>query len=256
MLASALHPFDPAFARAFVTALDPAAPATLPGLDPAWSDDIVRAARIAVARLSAGDDRGGYDLTATWARALAALHPVFMHDSLTLTTWEARVERGAAMLLRPPSRLFIEAGFDPVAGRRLPIRLDATGPSMGGAWVPPHLVPNLADLLDSRFERIAQRLAESSIEPLGVIAMSRAAIDYALQHGLGLYESEGVVIADEPTTLPPGGAIRIYDRKRVDPALKARVAVATTPAKRPGLLDRLTRRTSPDAPSPNGKHDG
>lgn len=254
MLASALHPFDPAVARAFVAALDPSASATLPGLDPAWSADLVRTARAAAERLAAGDARGAYDLTAAWALALAAFHPVFMHDSLTLTTWEARVERGAAMLLRPPSRLFIEAGFDPVVGRRLPIRLETTGASMGGAWVPPHLVPNLGALLDTRFDRIAQRLAESDLEPLGVIAMSRAAIDYALQRGLGLYESEGVILADEPATLPPGGAIRTYDRKRVDPALRDRVALATTPAKRPGLLDRLTRRTSPDTPSPNGHH--
>jgi hypothetical protein len=254
MLTTALHPFDPAFAAAFVAAAsDPAASDLLPGVPPARSASLVADARTALARLAAGDDRGARDFTATFAHALAELQPVFLHESLTLTAWEARIDRGAAMLLRPPARLFVEAGLPARLGHRLPVRLDSGGASMGGAWVPPHLVPQFAALLDTRFDRIAQRLAESDLDPLGVIAMSQAALAYAAAHNLGLFESDGVVLADAPA----GASLRLYDRKRVDPALRQRVAVAVAPAKAPGLLSRLTRRhPATDAPSPNGKHEG
>ena len=59
--------------------------------------------------------------------------------------------------------------------------------------------------------------------------------------------------ADVPATWPAGG-VHLADRKRLDPALRTRLAEAAKPpkpAKRPGLVARMLGRGGP-AITPNG----
>src|SRR5215211_6650448 len=81
---------------------------------------------------------------------LAAQQPVFARQGLSLSSWEARVDRGAGMLMRPPSRLFSDAGLDLTLARSMAIRIEAGDAMMGGAYVP-------ARLIDAYLERLEKQ---------------------------------------------------------------------------------------------------
>ncbi len=255
MQPSALHPFDPTVADAFVRALAGSETVQLPGLDPIWSRQILDQARAGYARAVQGQERGFTELTAAFGAAVSALHPTFQHDGLSLTSWEAQIDRGAGMLLRPPARFLIDAGLDPTIARQLAIRLDFTLGMMGGAYVPPRLVPQLSALLEHRFDRLVKRLVDADIDPLPHMSMLIAAVDYAQARGLGLFETLGVVIPEAAASLPPETQIVVFDRKRLDPDLRKRIELAAKPVKEPGKLSRLLGRAKPasdDLPSQNG----
>lgn len=257
MQSSALHPFDPTIAEPFVFALNGigAAP-ELPGLDRAWSDHILATARTGYERASAGQERGFHELTAAFGQTVAALHPTFQHEGLSLTSWEAQIDRGAGMLLRPPARFLIDAGLDPVIARQLAIRLDFSLGMMGGAYVPPRLVPQLASLLEHRFDRLVKRLVAAEIDPLPHMSLLLEAVDYANQRGLGIYETLGVVVPEAMGALPPSTRIVVFDRKRIDPDLRRRIEIAAKPPKEPGRLSRLIGRAkaAPDELPPKNGH--
>lgn len=256
MQPSALHPFDPAIAEPFVLGLRGVAnTAHLPGLDPIWSEQILSTARAGYERASAGQERGFHEITAAFGQTVAAFHPTFQHDGLSLTSWEAQIDRGAGMLLRPPARFLIEAGLDPVIARQLAIRLDFTLGMMGGAYVPPRLVPQLASLLEHRFDRLVKRLVAAEIDPLPHMSLLIEAVTYASERGLGLYETLGVVVPEAAHALPPGTQVVVFDRKRIDPELRKRIELAAKPVKEPGRLSRLLNRSKPapdDLPPQNG----
>ena len=64
----------------------------------------------------------------------------------------------------PPSRLFGDAGLETIAARAMPIRLDASGGIMGGAFMPPAQTPRFRDLLEQRLDRLARRMAEAGLD--------------------------------------------------------------------------------------------
>src|SRR3712207_7989765 len=53
------------------------------------------------------------------ARLLGAVEPVFFVPGLGFTQLEAKFDRGIGMLLRPPSRLFGDAGLETIAARAM-----------------------------------------------------------------------------------------------------------------------------------------
>lgn len=175
-----------------------------------------------------------------FAGYLADLTASFVMPGVSLSTWEARVDRGVGMLLRPPSRLFVEAGMPVEAARRLPIRLDAGGGMMAGAYVPASLMPQLHELLDGRLERQARRLAEAEIDAVPILGLMLEAVAYARASGTGLIEA-----ADVLGTAEMRGGVVMADAKRVDRALRRRIELAITPPKEPGLIGRLLGRRGP-----------
>ena len=83
-----LHPFDPAIATQLVEHLTTQA-----------SPDLDKAAK--------GDELASNRVTYALGQSLARAFPSFFTDGFGLTTWEARIDRGIGMLMRPPSRLFM-----------------------------------------------------------------------------------------------------------------------------------------------------
>lgn len=241
MQPSALHPFDPSLAVPFVQALT-GADTPIPGIDRAWSMTVTRTAREGFERARQGQERGLHELTAAFGQIAASQHPSFAHEGLSLTAWEAQIDRGAGMLMRPPARLLIEAGLDPALGHRIAIRLDFTLGMMGGAYIPPRLVPQLATLLEHRFERLVKRLVAAEMDPLPYMTLLLEAVTYANERGLGIFETLGVIVPEAPESVPPGGQIVLYDRKRIDPELRKRIEIAAKPPKEPGKLARLLGR--------------
>lgn len=242
MQPSALHPFDPSLAVSFVQALTGATDSPIPGLDAAWSTTVTTTARQSFERARQGQERGLHEITAAFGQIAASQHPSFVHEGLSLTAWEAQIDRGAGMLMRPPARLLIEAGLDPTLGRRFAIRLDFTLGMMGGAYIPPRLVPQLATLLEHRFERLVKRLVAAEMDPLPYMSLLIEAVTYANERGLGIFETLGVIVPEAPASVPPGGRVVVYDRKRIDSELRKRIELAAKPPKEPGKLARLLGR--------------
>src|SRR5690606_42120246 len=63
-------------------------------------------------RMRAGDEPASNEITLRLAYALGTRHPTFAAPGFGLTLWEARVDRGVGMYLRPPAGLFRELGLD------------------------------------------------------------------------------------------------------------------------------------------------
>ena len=243
MDASALHPFDPALAEPFVrAAIEGSAVPSFPGVDPAWSSRVSALANAGYERALLGQERGYHEMTSAFGQVVAAAHPTFMQEGLSLTAWEAQIDRGAGMLLRPPARLFIEAGLDPSVARKFAIRLDANLGMMGGSYIPPRLVPQFAALIEHRFDRLVKRLVAAEMDPLPMMAILIEATNYADEHDLGLFETMGVIVPDAPDSFPPGSTLVVFDKKHVNPDLRARVEEAAKPPKEPGRLSRLLGR--------------
>ncbi len=246
-----LHPFDDALVARFVqAALGEAPPESAAPAHPAWSRQTIAAARRGYEAALAGSEEGANAVTAAFARIAATAQPTFYLPDAGLTVWEARIDRGIGMLLRPPSRLFGDAGLPTAAARAMPIRLDPAGGMMGGAFIPARLVPDLRRLLDARLERLVRRLVEAELDGVAILGQLMAAADYAAANGLGLFEAMDVIAPEAPAADPPGARIIEPSRTRLDPALRKRLEAAAKPPKRPSVIRRLFGRGRPAADSP------
>jgi hypothetical protein len=236
-----LHPFDPEVASRYVKVL-------VAGDAPdeswrAWWDGTAVAA---LDQAREGSEDAANQISLGLARALSHAHPVFVHQGFGLTTWEARIDRGVGMLMRPPSRLFVDAGLDRQAVQSMPIRLDLQRGLMGGAYVPSRLVGDLYELLDFRLDRMARRLHEAEYDAVAVLGLMFEAVGYARERGLGLYEALDAV--GPPI---PGMLLIEPDPRRLDRELRDRIEQAIKAQKGPGLLSRLFGRGQ--SPASNGE---
>ena len=179
------------------------------------------------------------DISFGLAAWLAVQQPVFAHQGLSLSSWEARVDRGSGMLLRPPSRMFVEAGLDPTIARRMPIRIEAGDAMTGGAWVPARLMAEYLERLDRNLERSVRRLNEAELDGPALMGLMYETACFASDRGMGLYEAVDLLDPADPGTWPPGA--RVVTRT-TDKALIERIRVATQPSKEPGLIARLLGR--------------
>ncbi|MBX3070283.1 MAG: hypothetical protein KF883_07320 [Thermomicrobiales bacterium] len=186
-------------------------------------------------------DRGLRDLSSGFARFLAEHGPTFAADGLSLTAWEARIDRGLAMLLRPPSRLFGDVGLPAEVARKLPIRLDLHEGQMGGGYLPARLAGDAAALLDRNLERSVRRMAEAEMDAARLQGLMTEAVQYADAHNLGLFEAIGVVVDTEPASWPRSGRVVVMPSDR---DVQQRVALALKPEPKPGRLSKLLGRFS------------
>lgn len=175
-------------------------------------------------------------ITTGLALAMADANPTFHLEGFGLTTWEAMIDRGIGMLMRPPARIFVDNDVHPLYVHSMPIRLDLQGGIMGGAWIPPHLIGKLDEMVDSRLELWAKRLHEAENDPYAMLATMRMVVDEAKSSGLGLIESIN--------TLQPGASvIATPERKKLNPELRAAIASALQQDKQ-SLIDKLFRNRS------------
>jgi hypothetical protein len=240
---STLHPYDPAFVVRYVAAVkgDLAAGNLLPTA-PAWAEREIDRVRLGYARAGTGNEAGANAVSYGLARMLGAVEPVFFIPGLGFTQLEAKFDRGIGMLLRPPSRLFGDAGLQTIAARAMPIRIDAAGGIMGGAFMPPAQLPRFRDLLEQRLDRLARRLAEAELDAPAFLGVLLEASAYAGDRGLGLYEAIDVVVPGVSASEPPGLRLVAPDRKRLERDLRRRLEAAARPPKEPGFLARVLGR--------------
>lgn len=199
----------------------------------------VERARQGIAWMRAGDSRGPDVVSHSLATFLTGRAPVFAMADVSFSGWEASIDRGVGMLLRPPSRLFVDAGMDRSVAQAFPIRLDPQRGMMAGSYVPPHLIGDLHDLLEQRMDRQLRRLQEAELEPVITLGAMLRAIAYAREHKTGLLEAMDVLH-------PQIDAIQIVQitrRKDIDPQLLKRLDEAIKPPKQPGLIARLFGRS-------------
>ncbi|HYI24414.1 MAG TPA: hypothetical protein VD767_03305 [Thermomicrobiales bacterium] len=242
-----LHPFDPEVLRRYVPALQGGE------IDPAWGGWFDERLRDDVVQMRQGSEPAANRITLGLAKALAATQPVFVHDPFGLSFWEAQVDRPIGMLMRPPARAFQEHGMNQVMVQVMPVRLDLQLGMMGGAWIPARLMEQAQAMLDDHLERSVKRLMAAEYDPYPITGLLFEAVSYARDRGLGLYEALDVVGPNGEGL--PGATVIAADRKRIDPALVARIAAASQPEKKPGLLSRLFGRGPGTVPS-NGRHPG
>lgn len=230
-----LHPFDPEIAERYVAALKGEAEP-----DAAWRAWWSPSLRVAVGEMAAGNEAAANRLTLGLAWALASAYPSFVQTGFSLTTLEARVDRGIGMLMRPPSRLFVDAGLERGAVLSMPIRLDMMGGGMmGGAYIPARSMDRLAELADSRLERMVKRLHDAENDPYAVLDLMHKAIAYAHERGMGLYEAQDAIGSAH---VPGLEIVEAADRKRMDPVLRERIQAALAEEKRRGFFSRFFRR--------------
>lgn len=193
--------------------------------------------------LASDDSRGPGAVGQALAEFLAERWPCFVLSEISLTRWEAAIDRGVGMLLRPPARLLIEAGLERAIARRLPIRLDHDGGVMAGAYIPAHLVAQFESLLEERLERELRRLIEAELDPVANMGLMLQALAYARSQGTGLIEAMDVVDGLEP-------AVPVFsaDRNRLPKALRSRLEAAARPPKEPGRIARLFRPRAVESP--------
>jgi hypothetical protein len=251
-----LHPYDPGFVAQFVAAVrgQLLAAEFLPHL-PAWAIEEIERDRQGYALAKTGSEAGANVLSAGLARTLATVEPVFYTPGAGLTQLEARYDRSIGMLLRPPSRLFGDAGLETSVARAMPIRLDASGAIMGGAYIPPSLIDQFADLLDRHAEKLALRMTESLLDAPSLLAVLLEAASYAATQRKGLFEAADIIVPGVPASYPPGLRLIMPDRRRLAPELRKRLQEAAHPPKKPGLLARLFGRggAAADRVSRNGR---
>jgi hypothetical protein len=241
-----LHPFEPSFVERYVMALQgELPPADLLPMAPAWADVEIARVRRGYERARAGNDQGANAVSHALARLLAVAQPVFFVPGAGFTQLESRIDRGIGMLLRPPSRLFADAGLEIAVARAMPIRLDASGGGMGGAFMPPMLVPQFRNHLETRMDRLARRMAEAELDAPAFVGLLLEAATFATEGGLGLYEASDVIVPGVPESQPPGLRLLQPDRKRLDRHLRLRLEEASRPPRDPGLLSRLFGRGHP-----------
>ncbi len=240
-----LHPYDPLFVAHYVASIKgEVAPESLLPSAPVWAEREIARARRGYGRTleQPRDETGANAISYGLARLLGASQPVYYVPGAPFTRLEARFDRGIGMLLRPPSRLFADAGLEISAARAMPIRLDASSAGMGGAFLPPALMGQFRDRLEHRMEQLARRLAEAELDAPAYVGLLLEAAAYAADRGLGLYEAAGVIVPGERDSEPPGVHFFAPDRKRLDRALRARLEAAARPPREPGLLSRVLAR--------------
>ncbi len=229
-----LHPIDPETVRRYVAAIHGERPGSL--LDEAGSgalrDDAIRA--------RAGDERAASRLTYGLARALGQGNPIFTHDAFGLSFWEAQVDRPMGMLMRPPARLFIDAGLDAAAARTMATRLDFQMGMMGGAYIPARLIDQAHQLLDEHMERSVKRLMAAEYDPMASLGLMYEAVSYARDHAMGLFEALDVIGPDGEGL--SGATVLRPDRKRLDRNVAERIAAYRQLPKKPGLIQRMLGR--------------
>lgn len=229
-----LHPFEPEIAERYVSALkrerEP---------DASWQTWWNPALPEALEGMANGREDAANQISLGLAWALSGEHPAFARKGFGLSIWEARVDRGLGMLMRPPSRLFMDAGLERGLVQVMPIRLDLQGGMMGGAYIPARLMNNLAELLDSRLERMARRLHDAENDPFPMLELMQQAVDYARARGLGLYEAQDAIGSAAVAGMH---VIEANDRKHMNAELRHRIELATIPEKKPGFLSRFFRR--------------
>lgn len=237
-----IQPFDPATVRRFVAVLhgEDAPPA-------GWTGPWLDAARRQLPAMQQGDEDAACAVGYALGVVLALDHPVYAAPRFGLTVWEAQIDRGIGMLMRPPSRLLMDAGLETRAARSMPIRLELNRGTMGGAFVPARLVPDLAALLDRHETRIARRLAAAEYDAVEMLGLLLEAVSYAQERELGLFEAMDVVTPDLRPVIP-GAMVIGPDRKRMPKDEQSRIAAAAKPPKKPGLLARLFGRTPANLP--------
>jgi hypothetical protein len=210
---------------------------------PNWSERVVRAARVGYERANAGQEAGANALSYGLAQVLATSQPTFLLPNAGLSAWEARFDRGVGMLLRPPSRLFGDAGLPLAIARTMPIRVDLGGGGMmGGAYVPARLVPELQRLLNSKAERMVRRMVEADYDGIALMGIMIEVADAAAAGGHGVYEALDVVVPEAPEADPPGARVILPDRNRIPREMRLRFEEAAKPPKKPGLVARLLKR--------------
>ena len=246
MQLASIHPIDHGVAAAFVSALStPRRDLGVPAIDGTlWLRERLESARIGLAQAREGREPGANALSLALAQVLAAAQPSFVHEGLSLTTLEATVDLGVGMLLRPPSRLFMELGVPTDAARTMPIRIDASAGMMGGAFMPANLVPRFGDLLRERDVRFVRRLQDSGFDGVGVYGFLMEMASYAAERRMGLLEAVDAVVPDAPRLNPPGTRIVMVDRSRMDRETVQRLTLSLRPPKR-SFLDRITGRRAP-----------
>ncbi len=230
-----LHPIDLKTVRRYVAALngDRADPSAFGALPASLPEETARARN--------GDERAAIRLTYGLARALGGSTPVFTSaDAFGLSFWEAQVDRPLGMLMRPPARLFMDAGLDAAAARAMPTRLDLQIGMMGGAYIPDRLIDQAFQLLDDHMERSVKRLMAAEYDPMASLGLMYEAVSYARERGLGLYEAMDVTGPDGEGL--PGATVLRPDRKRLDRDLVLRIAAYQKPPKPPGLIQRMFGR--------------
>jgi len=238
-----LHPFEESSVQEFVQAITGSARSqsdVIPG-------NSIAAGKRSLARIERGEGSGVYEMTHALGSFLAERQPSFTHPGLSLSTWEARVDRGAGMLLRPPSRLLIDAGLDPAIARKLPIRLEMSRGMMGGAYVPARLVGQFDQTLELRLERTLRRLSDAEWDGVAVLGLMIEMVAYCRSNGYAIYEAMDVVAPDGVGSNTFAQVITA-DKKRLDKSLRVRLEAAAKPPKKPGLLARLTRRGNTEEP--------
>jgi hypothetical protein len=240
-----LHPLDDQVVARYVGAVTGAVEP-----DPAWQPWWPREVPVLLERMRAGDERAANEITVRLAYALGQRHPTFAAPGFGLTLWEARVDRGVGMYLRPPSRLFRDLGIDLDLIRYMPIRVDTNLGVMGGAYIPSHLLARVKALLTDREQRMARRLREAEYDPVVALWLFNAAVDYALERGMGLYEAlDAVGPAGEAAF---GGEVIVGNRERVPKVERKRIDELSKPPKKPGLLQRVMGRSGTNGQ--NGHH--
>jgi len=179
------------------------------------------------------------DISFGLAGWLAMRQPVFARQGLSLSSWEARVDRGSGMLLRPPSRLFGDAGLDITVARAMPIRIGGGDAMTGGAYVPARLMGAYLERLDQHSLRSVRRLNEAEMDGPEQMALLLEAARYANAKGFGLFEAVDLLDGSDPGTWPHGARVvaRATDRAEVE-----RLRQESLPPKEPGLIARLLGR--------------
>lgn len=231
-----LHPVDPALVRQLVAAILEQERPGSSALTMARLDQ--KRIRTAVERAATGSELAAGVISHALGVELATRYPSFVGDGLSLSMLEANIDRGIGMVMRPPSRLFEEAGLPTTVARTMPIRLDATSGTMGGAWIPASLVPRLGELLVHRQQRLLRRMNESGHDAVAWYGLLVELAAFAREHGLGIYEAVDVVMPDAPAANPPGTSIIAADRRRMDRQEIKRLEAVMKPPRR-GLLSRL-----------------
>jgi hypothetical protein len=243
-----LHPLDDEVVKRFVAAVTgESAP------EPAWQGWWPRDVPGLLDRMRAGDERASNEITVRLAWALGTRHPTFAAPGFGLTLWEARVDRGIGMYLRPPARLFRDLGMGLDVLRAMPIRVDTNLGMMGGAYIPSHLLPKVKELLETREQRMARRLREAEYDPAMALWLLNQAVDCALGRGMGLYEALDAVGPGGEAVF--GGEVIVGSRGRVPKAERRRIDELSKPPRKPGLLQRMFGGANPDSQNghnPNG----
>lgn len=222
-----LHPFDELIAETYVAAIRGDA---APRQEWTWWSN---AYPEAFGRLPDQRETDAHTLTTGLSLAMTEAHPAFVQQGFGFTTWEARIDRGMGMLMRPPARALIDAGIDRHLTLHIPIRLDVQGGGMmGGSFVPARLISQLRQILDDRLERTARRIRDAEMDPYRILSLMQDAVSYAESNALGLIEALDIV-------QPGMRVIEADERKKIDPTLRARIDVALEGEKKPGFFGRL-----------------